>query len=339
MGEIRAHERYDYIDYFRAIGIVLMVLAHIPLNDSFVHYVHGFHMPLFFVISGFLFKAGGGTAHLKRTAKKLLIPYFSFAVVAYILWLVEIQPQSLTEALKPVKAVLWINAEGMPLAGALWFLTAMLIVNVIVVGIERLFESNRGKCIVVSTVFAFGVLETKILPFRLPWSIGAACVGVGYFYFGHLMKQCWNGKLITRLKKMPLWVHCAVILCVGFSIMENGLLNMRKGWYACVPLTVVNSLIYIVALWILLYRLTPMIDKSFGNAADEIKGIGQFSVIWLCCNELAINVVWSVMDKMGFHNKVIEIIVVFIGLKICEKLFTKTPLSVLAGIAYRNERS
>lgn len=52
-------ERVNYIDYIRAIGIVLMVLAHIPLSDAFVHYVHGFHMPLFFVVSGYCYKAGG----------------------------------------------------------------------------------------------------------------------------------------------------------------------------------------------------------------------------------------------------------------------------------------
>ena len=114
---------------------------------------------------------------------------------------------------------------------------------------------------------------------------------------------------------------------------------MRKGGYAFIPLTVINSLIYIVTLWFLLYRLSPVFDKKLGAFATEIKGIGKFSVIWLCCNELAINVVWSVMDKMGFHNMVVEIIVVFVGLKVCEKLFTKTPLSVLAGIAFRKERS
>ena len=62
-------ERVGQIDWIRAIGIVLMVLAHIPLSEVFVHYVHGFHMPLFFVASGYCYKAGG-TEHLKKTLKK-----------------------------------------------------------------------------------------------------------------------------------------------------------------------------------------------------------------------------------------------------------------------------
>lgn len=337
MSEARTIQRYDYIDYLRAVGIILMVLAHIPLSDSFVHYVHGFHMPLFFVVSGFLFK-GGGTAHLWKTAKKLLIPYFSFAVVAYLLWFVEIQPQSLMEALKPVMAVFWVNSEGMPLAGALWFLTAMLFVNVIVFGIETILGENKAKWIVVFGIFIFGLLETKILPFRLPWSTGAACVGVGYFYFGRLMKRGWNSNIMTKFRSIQAWIYCIILLFTGCSIMMNGILNMRKGEYACIPLSIINSFITVFALWLLVYRISPIVDSKLGHIANEIKRIGQYSVIWLCCNELTINVVWSVMDKMRFHNLVIEVLVVFISLKICEKLFTMTPLSVLVGFSYVKER-
>lgn len=120
--------RIGYIDYIRTIGIILMVLAHIPLSDAFVHYVHGFHMPLFFVVSGYCYRAG----HLKKTVKKLLIPYFAFSTLAYLLWFIEMRPHALIDAGDPIQAIIWINSEGMPLAGALWFLTAMLIVNIIV---------------------------------------------------------------------------------------------------------------------------------------------------------------------------------------------------------------
>lgn len=330
-------ERVNYIDYLRAIGIVLMVLGHIPLSDAFVHYVHGFHMPLFFVISGYCYKAGGGTERLKKILKKLLIPYFSFSVAAYVLWFIEIQPQSLNDALKPIKAIFWVNSEGMPLAGALWFLTAMLVVNILVFCIEKIFD-EKYKWIAIVGVFTFGLLETSVLPFRLPWSTGAACVGVGYFYFGSVMKRFWNGKIMTKLKSIQIWIYCAVLLCSGCIIMLNGIQNMRKGEYACIPLTVFNSIISVSALWLLIYRISPIADEKLGNIANEIKRIGQYSVIWLCCNELSINLVWSIMDKMRFHNLCIEVLVVFIALKICEKVFTETPLSVFVGFSYVKKR-
>lgn len=69
-------ERVNYIDYLRAIGIVLMVLGHIPLSDAFVHYVHGFHMPPFFVISGYCYKAGGGYGTFKENFEEITYSVF-----------------------------------------------------------------------------------------------------------------------------------------------------------------------------------------------------------------------------------------------------------------------
>lgn len=262
--------RISYIDYVRAVGIILMVLAHIPLNDGFVHYVHGFHMPLFFVVSGFVFKSWRDKAHLFKTIKRLLIPYFTFSAAGYILWVVEIKPGSVQSAMIPLKSIIWVNSERMPIAGALWFLTAMIVVNVFVFFIES-FCGGKRKYVVICAIFIFGLFETKILPFRMPWSIGAACVGVGYFYLGHLMNRCWNSTIMEKIKKFPLPIYCIVMLGVGYLIMGNGLLNMRTGEYANIPITLVNSVVYICALWLFLYRITPILEIKLGNLATELK--------------------------------------------------------------------
>lgn len=144
--------------------------------------------------------------------------------------------------------------------------------------------------------------------------------------------------MMTKLKSIPVWTYCIILIISGCSIMMNGILNMRKGEYACIPVSIANSVISVCALWLLLYRISPFGDEKLGYAAKEIKHIGQYSVIWLCCNELTINVVWSIMDKMKVHNLVAEIFLVFVALKFCEKLFTITPLRVLAGFSYVKEK-
>lgn len=49
-------ERLDYIDIFRALGIILMVMGHIGFGSKFDKFIHAFHMPIFFWISGFFIK-------------------------------------------------------------------------------------------------------------------------------------------------------------------------------------------------------------------------------------------------------------------------------------------
>ena len=48
--------RIEYIDYYRAIGIVMMVMGHIGFGATFDKFIHAFHMPMFFFVSGFLYK-------------------------------------------------------------------------------------------------------------------------------------------------------------------------------------------------------------------------------------------------------------------------------------------
>lgn len=47
--------RVSYIDFFKSIGILLMIMGHIGFGNTFDIYIHAFHMPMFFFISGYLF--------------------------------------------------------------------------------------------------------------------------------------------------------------------------------------------------------------------------------------------------------------------------------------------
>ena len=44
-------KRVDYVDIFRGIGIILMILGHMSFaTTQFDHYIHAFHMPLFYFL-------------------------------------------------------------------------------------------------------------------------------------------------------------------------------------------------------------------------------------------------------------------------------------------------
>ncbi len=47
--------RFGYVDIYKCIGIILMIMGHIGFGDCFDFFIHAFHMPMFFFISGFLY--------------------------------------------------------------------------------------------------------------------------------------------------------------------------------------------------------------------------------------------------------------------------------------------
>lgn len=55
-------QRVAFLDYAKAIGIILVVLGHVintqgnilPSGKIVLQYIYSFHMPLFFIISGII---------------------------------------------------------------------------------------------------------------------------------------------------------------------------------------------------------------------------------------------------------------------------------------------
>lgn len=41
---MRAEQRLDYVDAFRGLGIIAMVMGHIGFGEIFDHFIHAFHM-------------------------------------------------------------------------------------------------------------------------------------------------------------------------------------------------------------------------------------------------------------------------------------------------------
>lgn len=72
-------EREAWIDWSKTILIFLMVLGHNNLPVLERTWIYGFHMPAFFIISGYLFKPRSW----KRTFKGLFIPIAVFSIIRF----------------------------------------------------------------------------------------------------------------------------------------------------------------------------------------------------------------------------------------------------------------
>lgn len=82
--------RDNAIDIAKGIGILLVIVGHtggLPADTYIHHFIYSFHMPLFFILGGFLFKSSNIVTHVRKDAKRLLLPYV-FSVFLLILWFV-----------------------------------------------------------------------------------------------------------------------------------------------------------------------------------------------------------------------------------------------------------
>ena len=113
--------RLEYIDILKGIGIILMIMGHIGFSGIFDFYIHAFNMPL----SGYLYKTKSEKKYkdvVMGKLKSLIIPYLFFGILHYLIYLIL---NGSRDFLNPLYHLFFMNNEGLPIAGALWFLTAM----------------------------------------------------------------------------------------------------------------------------------------------------------------------------------------------------------------------
>ncbi len=114
----QASERNNWIDISKGIAIILMVLGHSSLPHFMGSFIYAFHMPLFFIASGYTTHWGKYTfkEFLKRKVNTLLIPFFVYSAI--VLFLMSYHSwMSLDE---------WLT-RGWSNGYALWFIPVLFI--------------------------------------------------------------------------------------------------------------------------------------------------------------------------------------------------------------------
>ena len=80
---VKNKKRDPMISIAKAIGIILMVVGHVYDKESWgVHYIYMFHMPLFFVLSGYFFKCPRTKNDMIAFVKKKFVGLY----IPYLLW-------------------------------------------------------------------------------------------------------------------------------------------------------------------------------------------------------------------------------------------------------------
>lgn len=220
------NKRLMWVDFAKGLGIIGVVVGHSD-TEFLKQYIFWFHMPLFFIISGFLFKPVNSVEMfwamaLKRT-KQLLIPYISFFIFIYMIKLTYhliINEFSMNQLLLD-----WIKFfyGGQVLTGfyaTFWFITCLLIVQLIFSLILLKFKSNKVQVILIFFAYILAHLESwfsqNVLNIMIPWNADVALLALSYFaigYYGRINLENLNHKVI---------LNTAVIFTLGFvAFMKN----------------------------------------------------------------------------------------------------------------------
>lgn len=198
------------LDALKGIGIFLMIIGHVmsPVRNI----IFSFHMPLFFFVSGYLYKDRVSKDILVRNSKKVLLPY---VVTCFFIWFVFILKDNnwkwgLSILLANGTDTVW-NMTGL-MVGPLWFLVCYV---VSLLGFHYVLKIKGGIIqILVIMIFwgvAFGIKKQwGLQPLGLLNAIPAiCCLWMGYSLKDERIKKILFSKWSNEAG-LAIWLFCLI---------------------------------------------------------------------------------------------------------------------------------
>lgn len=229
-------QRNAIIDVLKGYGMVLMILGHCLLPFHINTLIFIFHMPLFFVISGYLFKDRSIAVISKTLIKRIILPY---VVMGVIIWLVKALGGQwnwgwsllLGNGSRPVFDSPYLKPYNV---GPLWYLIAFAWATVFFHFILKIM-SNLFKGLILFVSFEVSILLCNsfvIIPFNisigpLPFDLFQAIPATLFMFAGYIYKE--HRIIIDKVfrnKYFHIISICVVIICVRY-----GMLSMASHYY------------------------------------------------------------------------------------------------------------
>lgn len=230
--ESRAFARQDWLDIAKGLGILLVVAGHVFVRTDWpvdpVGFIFLFHMPLFFIVSGYLQKPEPLGTVTEKKAFALIIPYAAFMVVLTAPYaLADLAQLGLNgRPLEWGKYAGWIY--GGPYLGGfngvLWFLTALFGAQVLFAAICRL---PRAGQIFATTACVLAGYIISALDLTLPLALHVSLYAVGLIHIGALLRA--SPKVMAL---GPVLAAAALLVVIGFALTGHPLsIDMKAANY------------------------------------------------------------------------------------------------------------
>ena len=301
-------KRIEWIDLCKGIAIILVVIGHMfrgftssgmynKYNEifSYIDYtIYSFHMPLFFIISGVLYRKGRKIntvekywRFIRKKFNVLMIPYFIFSWIQIIIKLIMSSSVN-----NKVGYESFINILFKPIE-QFWFLYVLMIIFMIMPIIDIIIN-NRIKTIVIVLIF----IIVRILPIKLG-VIGNAFYNLLYFYVGCIIANIY-GKLFKKNTCISLFIVYITINFVVYILPISNVLS-NIGNYI---MAIVGSLLVIEATKVFQYKENIVVNI--------LKAIGKHSMAIYLLHIILASGIRIILLKLGINNMVIQVIFGFI---------------------------
>jgi len=210
-------KRCDWIDYAKGIAAILVVLGHIsvPIPKYISTAIYGSHMPMFFLVSGYVMKDKGESVgkFVKKKFLGLVIPLYIYSTIIWLIHYLYFGLYLKTLSMDIIKNELigfvYQMKNGGQYKSMLWFLPCMFIASIIVFLFIRKVKTLKIHIIcmlilgVAGSVVSYYANSTGIIN-SFPWCLDYVLLAATFIYLGYIIKN------FAKMKKYTVVIYGVV---------------------------------------------------------------------------------------------------------------------------------
>lgn len=186
--------RQKWIDICRGLGIILVVFGHymqtlhLKYNGIFTeifYYIYSFHMPLFFFLSGFVYKKYTTEVFLKKKFKSLIVPLvtFTFLYTTYKYLIIG-------ESIQLFDILICKSNSFIHLY---WFIWTLLWTQIVYFFLDNIFGNNVYVMVISLVILMISMVNNYCTVLvNLPFCLGNVIVLLPFYVFGVIYKENEN---------------------------------------------------------------------------------------------------------------------------------------------------
>jgi polysaccharide biosynthesis protein PslL len=265
-------DRLAFIDITKGLGIVSVVAGHIYPPGMLHSLIYLFHIPLFFFISGYLFKIKEDKAFASAKLIQLIVPYLSFLILVYTMqnrhFFNSAEFSYAQLALLYFKAFLggrWLYGY----TAAFWFVPVLFVVLVTANWLLKRVKMQTLMLIVLASLTGCYLNSMVFSSLKVPFNINVVLAALPIFLAGYYCKQ-YPLKRFTVIG--CLFLAMAVILSY-FNRLPT--LDMKKAVYGFPVLSFTAA----IAISLLLFTVSKLIAENLPVPANVLRALGQSSLV------------------------------------------------------------
>lgn len=262
------------VDLVRVLGLGAVVLGHVVTVGLLPVALYAFHVPLFFFLTGYLWRPGRTVARELRTrARTLLVPYACWLGIISVVLLVGLQ-------LAEHRPIAWHAIAGGVRGGtsavrpftAFWFVPVLFGAAVLTRALERLRPSARWAVAIAGLVA--GTAVGPLLA-HLPLGLGLVWPGASLVLLGQLLPG-----LLARVRRPAL--TGAILVIAGETPVLAGWIrpfDMKPGSFGTPFLSLAAAFAITGGLMLLARTLAPVLSERIRRVITLLAGYAMTIIL------------------------------------------------------------